>query len=96
MNDKGRISNHSDDTVVEHPQFKRDRALALFLARNHARRHGKPLPDPADIGPAVFTKMTPEMSREQMHENLIAALGRMGLKVKRNKETNIEEENHDK
>ena len=95
MNDKNGLSNHSDDTVVEHPQLKRDRALALFLARNHARNHGKPLPDPATIGPAVFTKMTPEMSREQMHENLVAAIERMGITVKRNKETNIEEENHD-
>ena len=82
MNDKNRLSNHSDDTVVEHPRLKRDRALALFLARSHARNHGKPLPDPATIGPAVFTRLTPEMSHEQMHENLIAALGRMGIKVK--------------
>ena len=96
MNDKDKSSNVSHGTVVEHPQLKRDRAFALFLARSHARRNGKPLPDPADIGPAVFTKMTPKMSREQMHENLIAALGRMGITVKRDKETDIEEKNHDK
>ena len=85
MNDKNRLSNHSDDTVVEHPRLKRDRALALFLARSHARNHGKPLPDPASIGPAVFTKLTPEMSEEQMVENLIAAIERMGITVKRGK-----------
>ena len=82
MNDKDRSSNVSSDTVVEHPKLKRDRAFALFLARSHARRNGKPLPDPADIGPAVFTKMTPKMSREQMHENLVAAIERMGITVK--------------
>ena len=96
MNVKDKLSNASSGTVVEHPQLKRDRAFALFLARNHARNHGKPLPDPADIGPAVFTKLKPEMSREQMHENLIAALGRMGITVKRDKEADIEEKNHDK
>ena len=95
MNDKDKSSSVSHDTVVEHPQLKRDRAFALFLARSHARNHGKPLPDPANIGPAVFTKLSPEMSREQMRENFIAALERSGVKVKRNKETNIEEENHD-
>ena len=87
MNDKNGLSNHSDDTVVEHSKLKRDRALALSLARSHARNHGKPLPDPASIGPAVFTRLTPEMNHEQMHENLIAALGRMGITVKRDKET---------
>ena len=96
MNDKNGLSNHSDDTVAEHSKLKRDRALALSLARSHARNHGKPLPDPASIGPAVFTRLTPEMSHEQMHENLIAALGRMGITVKRDKETDIEEKNHDK
>jgi hypothetical protein len=84
MADKDKSSNESNETVVEHPQLKRDRALALFLARNHARQHGKPPPDPADIGPAVFTKMTPEMSEDQMHENLIVAFERMGITVKRN------------
>ena len=84
MNDKNGLSNHSDDTVAEHSKLKRTRALAFFLARAHARNHGKPLPDPATIGPAVFTKMTPEMSREQMHENLVAAIERMGITVKRN------------
>ena len=96
MNNKDKLSNMSHDTVVEHPQLKRDRAFALFLARNHARQHGKPLPDPADIGPAVFTKLSPEMSREQMRENLIAALERSGVKVRRNKENDKEEKNYDK
>jgi hypothetical protein len=95
MNDKNRPSNHSDNMVVEHPQLKRDRGLALSLARSHARQNGKPLPDPATIGPAVFTRLTPEMSHEQMHENLIVALERMGIKVKRVNKTPKEEKSHD-
>ena len=95
MNDKDKTPNASSGTVVEHPQLKRDRGLALFLARSHARNHGKPLPDPATIGPAVFTRLTPEMSHEQMHENLIVALERMGIKVKRVNETPKEEKSHD-
>jgi hypothetical protein len=31
----------------------------------------------------VFTRLTPEMSREQMLENLVAALEQSGIKVKR-------------
>jgi dihydroorotate dehydrogenase len=31
----------------------------------------------------VFTKLTPEMSREQMRKNLVSALERSGIKVKR-------------
>jgi hypothetical protein len=85
MNDKDKSPNVSHETVVEHPKLKRDRAFALFLARSHARNHGKPPPDPATIGPAVFTKLTPGMSREQKVENLIAAIERSGVKVKRNK-----------
>ena len=81
MNDKDKSTNAPGETVIEHPQLKRDRAFALFLARNHARNHGKPMPDPATIGPAVFTKLTPEMSREQMVENVIAALERRGITV---------------
>jgi len=95
MNDKDKSSNRSHENIVEHPQLKRDRALALFLARSHARRNGKPPPDPANIGPAVFTKLSPEMSREQMVENLIATLERNGIKVNRNKENEKEEKNYD-
>jgi hypothetical protein len=82
MNDKDKTPNVSHDTVVEHPQLKRDRALALFLARSHARNHGKPLPDPATIGPAVFTKIKPEMTRDEIRKNLYAALERNGITVK--------------
>ena len=85
MNNKDKSSNFPPNNVLEHPQLKRDRAFALFLARSHARKHEKPPPDPSTIGPAVFTKLTPEMSREQMRENLIAAIERSGIKVKRNK-----------
>ena len=44
MNDKDKLSSKSDETVVEHTLLGRDRALALFHARNHARNHRKPLP----------------------------------------------------
>ena len=72
--------------VVEHPKLTRDRAFALYLARCHASQHGKPMPDPASIGPAVFTKIDPKMSREQQRENLISALERMGITVERDAE----------
>jgi hypothetical protein len=72
--------------VVEHPKLTRDRAFALYLARCHASQHGKPMPDPASIGPAVFTKIDPKMSRDQQRENLIAALERMGITVEPNAE----------
>ena len=85
MTDIDISSKELNETVVEHPKLKRDRAFALFLARSHARNHGKPPPDPATIGPAVFTRFTPVMSREQIRENLIAAIDRTGVKVKRNK-----------
>ena len=97
MTDEDNTSNTpSQHTVVEHTQLKRDRAFALFLARNHAHNHGKPLPDPATISPIGFTRLTPEMSREQKVENLAAALERNGITVKRDKETlKKEENNHD-
>ena len=85
MTDIDKSSKELNETVVEHPKLKRDRAFALFLARSHARNHEKPPPDPSTIGPAVFTKLTPEISREQIRENLIAAIERSGIKVKRNK-----------
>jgi hypothetical protein len=72
--------------VIEHPRLKRDRAIALRLARGHALREGKPVPEPSTIGPAVFTKLTPEMSREEKVENLIVALESRGIKVKRTEE----------
>jgi hypothetical protein len=97
MTDKDNTSNTpSQNNVVEHPQLKRDRAFALFLARNHARNHGKPLPDPSTISPIGFTRLKPEMSREQMVENLIATLERNGITVKRNKETPKKEMHNDK
>jgi hypothetical protein len=76
--------------------MKRDRALALSLARSRARNCGKPLPDPASIGPAVFTRLTPKISRELMLENLIAAFERMGITVKRGVETKVGDANDDK
>ncbi len=95
MTDKDKTPNVQPETVVEHPQLKRDRAFALFLARSHARNHGKPPPDPETIGPAVFTRLTPEISEEQMLENLIATLERSGIEVKRDKKISKEENSHD-
>ena len=91
-----KASNPPSETVVEHPQLKRDLAFALFLARNHARNHGKPLPDPSTISPIGFTRLKPEMSREQMRENLIANLERNGITVKRDKETPKKDKSYDK
>ena len=82
MNDNDKPTNASSETVLKHPLLKRDRTFALFLARSHARDHGKPLPDPSTIGPAVFTRLTPKMNREQMKRNLITALERNGITVK--------------
>jgi hypothetical protein len=96
MTDKDKSTNAPCENVVEHPQLRRDRAFALFLARSHARNHGKPPPDPASIHPAVFTRLTPEMSREQKVENLITAFERMGVTVKRDVETKLEETDLDK
>ena len=76
--------------VVEHPKLTRDRAFALYLARCHASQHGKPMPNPASIGPAVFTKIDPKMSRDQQRENLIAALERMGITVEPSSESDDE------
>ncbi len=68
-------------TVIEHPQLKRERAFSLFLARAHAHRHGKPPPNPEDIGPAAFTILTPEMSKEEQRVRLVETLRRIRLKV---------------
>ncbi len=96
MNDNDKPSNVSDDTVIDHPQLKRDRALALFLARNRARNRGEPLPDPATIGPAVFIQVKPTLSREEIKRNLLAAFKRNGITVQPDNETPNEEKSHDK
>jgi hypothetical protein len=88
MTDKDKSTTTPSDTVVEHPQLKRDRALASFLSRSRARQHGEPLPTPSAVGPAAFTKLTRDMSREEMLENLVAAFERMGIKVKRDRKIN--------
>ena len=85
MKDDEKLPNSAPETVVKHSQLNRDRAIALFLVRNHAHRHGKPPPDPASIGPVVMTRMKPRMSREQMVERLIAAFEQRGIKVNRDK-----------
>ena len=41
---------------------------------------GKPPPDPRDIGPAAFTRLTPDMSRDEMVVSLVETLKRIGLK----------------
>jgi hypothetical protein len=70
----------SPDTVVEHPRLKRDRAIAHRIAKQNAHRAGKPPTDPNDIGPAAFTRLTPDMSRDEMLVKLVETLKRIGLK----------------
>jgi hypothetical protein len=69
------------ENVVEHPQLTRDRAFALYKARCYAHNHGLPMPDPASIGPAVFVKIGPDMSRDQKVEALLSAFKKRGIKV---------------
>ena len=71
----------ASDNVVEHPRLTRDRAFALYKARCYAHNHGKPMPDPASIGPAVFVKIGPDMSRDQKVEALLSAFKKRGIKV---------------
>jgi hypothetical protein len=87
MNKDDNKPNPNSENVVEHPKLTRDRAFALYKARCYAHNNGLPMPDPASIGPAVFTKIEPGMSREQQRENLIAALERMGITVEPSSET---------
>ena len=86
MKNSDKEPNPNSENVVEHPKLTRDRAFALYKARCYAHNHGLPMPDPASIGPAVFTKIDPKMSREQQRENLISALERMGITVERDAE----------
>jgi hypothetical protein len=71
----------ASEKVVEHPRLKRDRAFALYKARCYAHNHGLPMPDPASIGPAVFVKIGPDMSRDQKVEALLSAFKKRGIKV---------------
>jgi hypothetical protein len=95
MTDKDKSTTTPNETVVEHPQLKRDRALPSFLSRSRARQHGKPLPDPSAVGPAAFTRLTRDMSHEEMVENLIATFERIGIKVKRGAEQSTNQDGPD-
>jgi hypothetical protein len=86
MTDKDETPNPPSENVFEHPQLKRDQAFALFLARSHARNHGKQLPDPATISPIGFTRLKPTMSRDEMKRNLLAAFKANGITVHPDKE----------
>ncbi len=86
MNGKDKTPTAQHETGVEPPQLRRDRAFALFLARNHARNNGKPLPDPATIFPIGFTRLKPTMSRDEMKRNLLAAFKANGITVHPDKE----------
>jgi hypothetical protein len=90
MKNSDKEPNPNSENVVEHPKLTRDRAFALYKARCYAHNHGLPMPDPASIGPAVFTKIDPKMSRDQQRENLIAALERMGITVEPSSESDDE------
>ncbi len=95
MNDKDKTPNAQHEAVVEHPQLKRDRAFALFLARSHARNHGRPPPDPATIRPIGLTRLKPAMSRDEMKRNLLAAFKANGITVHPGKKISKEEISHD-
>jgi len=82
MKDDDETPLTTSDKVVEHPQLKRDRAFASYLARCHAHRHGKPPPDPATIKPAFAAMLKPRMTRDEIVEALLAAFKRNGIKVK--------------
>jgi hypothetical protein len=71
----------SHENVIEHPELKRAKAFALYLARCHARNNGLPLPDPESFQPLGFTKLTPGMSRDEKVERLTASLKRYGVEV---------------
>ncbi len=73
----------SSEKIIDHPQLKRAKAFALFLARAHAHRHRKPPPSPEDIGPAAFTLLAPTMSREEKRDKLVETLKRVGLTVRK-------------
>ncbi len=95
MNDKDKTPNAQHEAVVEHPQLRRDRAFALFLARSHARNHGRPPPDPATIRPIGFTMLKPAMSQDEMKRNLLAAFKANGNVVHPGKKISKEEISHD-
>ncbi len=88
MNGNDKSPNARHETEDEQTQLKRERAFALFLARNHARNHGLPLPNPEDIGPAAFVRLSPDMTREQKVQNLKAALEKRGITVHPRKSRN--------
>jgi hypothetical protein len=95
MTDKDKTSNPPSENVVEHHQLKRDRAFALFLARSHARNHGKPVPDPSTISPIGFTRLKPTMSRDEMKRNLLAAFKANGVTVHPGKKISKGKISHD-
>jgi hypothetical protein len=71
-----------DYTMTDNQQSRRGKEFALFLARSHARNHGKPQPSASNISPIGFTKVKREMSREEIKRNLIKAFRRNGITVK--------------
>jgi hypothetical protein len=71
-----------DYTMTDNQRSRRDKEFALFLARNHARNHGKSQPDLSNISPIGFTRVKPTMSREEIKRNLIEAFRRNGITVK--------------
>jgi hypothetical protein len=78
-NDKAPKARHEKEDAQG--KLKRDRGLALFLARSRARDQGLPLPKPEDIGPAAFVLLSPDMTREQKIRNVVATLARCGITV---------------
>jgi hypothetical protein len=81
MSNKTKPTDVNDETVIEHPEYKRAKAFALYKARCHARNSGKPMPDPDSIQPIMFAKLSPSMSSTEKVEKLKASLKIYGIEV---------------
>lgn len=91
MSNKSTPTNIKDETVIDHPEYKRAKAFALFKARCHARNSGKPMPDPDSIQPIMFAKLSPSMSSAEKVERLKASLKIYGNKVSPSSKTDTVE-----
>ena len=63
------------------PQSIVDQALAQFMARSRAQSRGEPVPDPASVGPVAFTRLTQDMSQDQMVEALLKTFKKRGFEI---------------
>jgi hypothetical protein len=91
MTNENKPTDVKDETVIEHPEYKRAKAFALYMARCHARNSGKPMPDPDSIQPIMFAKLSPSMSSKEKVEKLKASLKTYGAEVNPNSKTDTVE-----